>query len=111
MTAVCDPSCTRQERKSLIRCALTVMAGPLRAPDAQPALSLESAVRIRVALVICALLCAAAAEAATLKVCASGCTYATLQPALDAAAPGDTILLRAGETFVGPFVLRAKPAS
>jgi hypothetical protein len=68
-------------------------------------------VRIRIALVICALLCAAAAEAATLKVCASGCTYATLQPALDAAAPGDTILLRAGETFVGPFVLRAKPAS
>jgi hypothetical protein len=61
--------------------------------------------------VICALLCAAAAEAATLKVCASGCTYATLQPALDAASPGDTILLRAGETFVGPFVLRAKPAS
>ncbi|MEN3337365.1 MAG: hypothetical protein V7647_1041 [Acidobacteriota bacterium] len=67
--------------------------------------------RIRLALVICALLCAAAAEAATLKVCASGCTYATLQPALDAASPGDTILLRAGETFVGPFVLRAKPAS
>jgi hypothetical protein len=54
---------------------------------------------------------AAGASAATLKVCASGCTYKALQPAIDAAAPGDTILLRAGETFVGPFVLRAKAAS
>lgn len=54
---------------------------------------------------------AAAANAATLSVCATGCGYADLQPAIDAAAPGDTILLRAGETFVGPFVLRAKPAS
>ena len=53
----------------------------------------------------------AAAAAATLRVCASGCEFTTLQPAIDAAAPGDTILLRAGETFVGPFVLRAKPAS
>jgi hypothetical protein len=51
------------------------------------------------------------AAAATLRVCASGCDFSTLQPALDAAAPGDTILLRAGETFVGNFVLRAKPAS
>jgi hypothetical protein len=50
-------------------------------------------------------------DAATIRVCASGCNFATLQPALDAAAPGDTILLRAGETFVGPFVLPAKPAS
>lgn len=66
----------------------------------------------RLALVFCVLGCAAAgADAATLKVCASGCTYSTLQPAIDAAAPGDTILLRAGETFVGPFVLRAKPSS
>ena len=66
----------------------------------------------RLALVLCVLGCAAAnADAATLKVCASGCTYSTLQPAIDAAAPGDTILLRAGETFVGPFVLRAKPSS
>ncbi len=51
------------------------------------------------------------AAAATLNVCASGCAYASLQPAIDAASPGDTILLRAGETFVGPFVLRAKPTS
>lgn len=69
----------------------------------------------RFGFVVCLTLIAAAggrpASAATLRVCASGCTYATLQPAIDAAAPGDTILLKAGETFVGPFVLRAKPAS
>src|SRR5688572_12426804 len=53
----------------------------------------------------------ATGDAATIRVCASGCNFATLQPALDAAVPGDTILLRAGETFVGNFVLRAKPAS
>ncbi len=53
----------------------------------------------------------APAWATTLRVCASGCAYTALQPAIDAAAPGDTILLRAGETFVGPFILRAKPAS
>ena len=50
-----------------------------------------------------------AAQAATLTVCGSGCTYTNLQPALDAAKPGDTILLRAGETFVGNYRLRAKP--
>ena len=52
-----------------------------------------------------------AASAATLRVCASGCTYKTLQPAIDAAQPGDTILLRAGETFVGNFKLRDKGSS
>jgi hypothetical protein len=54
---------------------------------------------------------AAPARSATLHVCASGCTYSNLQPALDAAQPGDTILLRAGETFVGNYVLPAKSAS
>ena len=54
---------------------------------------------------------AARSSADTLHVCASGCTYTKLQAAIDAASPGDTILLRAGETFVGPFILRAKPAS
>jgi hypothetical protein len=54
---------------------------------------------------------AARASAATRQVCASGCTYSGLQAAIDAAVAGDTILLRAGETFVGPFILRAKPAS
>jgi hypothetical protein len=32
-----------------------------------------------------------------------------LQAALDAAQPGDTILVQAGATFVGNFILRAKP--
>ena len=68
---------------------------------------------LRVALFSCLLVSVAAVDgfAATLKVCKSGCSYATLQPAIDAALPGDTILLRAGETFVGPFILRAKPES
>ncbi|MEP6592815.1 MAG: hypothetical protein ABJC51_03940, partial [Acidobacteriota bacterium] len=70
-------------------------------------------VRMRVLLVLWAVSASVTADgaAATLNVCASGCAYAALQPAIDAAAPGDTILLRAGETFVGPFVLRAKAAS
>ena len=51
------------------------------------------------------------ASAATLTVCASGCAYADFQDALDASSPGDTILLRAGETFVGNFVLPAKSGS
>ena len=54
---------------------------------------------------------ATSASAASLHVCASGCEYTNLQAAIDAAVPGDTILLRAGETFVGPFILRAKPTS
>jgi len=44
-------------------------------------------------------------SAATLTVCASGCAYSDFQLALNASQPGDTILLRAGETFVGNFVL------
>ena len=48
------------------------------------------------------------ASAATLRVCGTGCTYTGLQQALDAAQPGDTILLRAGETFVGNYRLRPK---
>jgi hypothetical protein len=48
------------------------------------------------------------AWAATLKVCSSGCSYVDLQDALEAAQPGDTILLRAGETFVGNFRLPLK---
>lgn len=59
--------------------------------------------------VVC--LAPAAAGAATLRVCASGCPFTSLQPAIDAAAPGDTILLAAGQTFVGNYVLRAKPGS
>src|SRR4051812_14804272 len=54
------------------------------------------------------MLVAAAAQAATRTVCASGCMYTNLQPAIDAAQPGDTILLRAGETFIGNYILKAK---
>jgi len=48
------------------------------------------------------------AEAANRTVCASGCQYSNLQAAIDAAVPGDTILLRAGQTFVGNVWLRNK---
>src|SRR5262249_19201789 len=51
------------------------------------------------------------ASAATLTVCANGCDYSDFQLALNDAQPGDTILLRAGETFVGNFVLPAKSGS
>ena len=50
----------------------------------------------------------APSAAATLRVCANGCTYQDLQAALNTAQPGDVILLRAGETFVGNFTLPAK---
>ena len=56
------------------------------------------------------LLPAAGAAAATLTVCASGCAYSDLQAAIQAAQPGDTVLLRAGETFVGNFTLPVKPS-
>ncbi len=46
--------------------------------------------------------------ATTLTVCANGCAYADLQLAINDAQPGDTILLRAGETFVGNFILPDK---
>ncbi|HJR61196.1 MAG TPA: hypothetical protein VJ813_17420 [Vicinamibacterales bacterium] len=66
---------------------------------------------LRVVLCLAVLAVAVPASAATLRVCASGCDFVDLQAAIDAAAPGDTILLRAGETFVGPFVLRRKAVS
>ena len=53
-------------------------------------------------------LLAGATEGATLRVCASGCAFSDVQAAVDAAQPGDTILLRAGETFVGHVILRKK---
>ena len=51
---------------------------------------------------------AGAGEGATRRVCASGCDFTDVQAAVDAAQPGDTILLRAGETFVGHVLLRKK---
>ena len=65
----------------------------------------------RVLLCVFVLGAAVGADAATLRVCASGCQFSDLQQAIDAASPGDTILLRAGETFVGNITLRAKPSS
>ena len=64
--------------------------------------------RIAILTLISCLSVAGIAGAATLRVCASGCTYTGLQQAVDAAQPGDTILLRAGETFVGHVTLRKK---
>lgn len=70
--------------------------------------------RSTLVMCVCALaavVLGARADAATLRVCASGCTYSGLQAAIDAAAPGDTILLAAGQSFTGPFILRAKGAT
>jgi hypothetical protein len=58
--------------------------------------------------VCAALLFAGAAEAANRTVCSSGCQYSSVQAAIDAAVPGDTILLRAGQTFIGNYTLRNK---
>jgi hypothetical protein len=54
-----------------------------------------------------ALVGASRASAATITVNAGG----NLQAAIDAAQPGDTIMLQAGATFTGPFRLRAKGGS
>ena len=56
------------------------------------------------ALVLCSLVWTTPLFGATLTVNAGG----NLQAAIDAAQPGDTILLQAGATFTGPFTLRAK---
>ena len=62
-------------------------------------------------LFVCALACAAHAEAANRTVCRSGCQYTSLQTAINDAVPGDVILLRAGETFTGNVILKAKSSS
>ena len=60
---------------------------------------------VRTGVSICvAMLLAGHAMGATLNVPAGG----DLQAAIDAARPGDTILLQAGATFNGPFRLRVK---
>jgi hypothetical protein len=45
-----------------------------------------------------------AAEAATLKVCPSGCAFSQIAPAIAAASPGDTIQVAAG-TYDGGFTI------
>ena len=61
--------------------------------------------------VCAAVLSGGLAEAANRTVCSSGCQYTSLQAAIDAAQPGDTIMLRAGQTFVGNVWLRNKNTS
>jgi regulation of enolase protein 1 (concanavalin A-like superfamily) len=60
---------------------------------------------------VCALAYVTQAEAANRTVCRSGCQYTSLQTAINDAIPGDVILLRAGETFIGNFVLKPKDSS
>ena len=59
------------------------------------------------ALFVCSLIANSTAWGATLTVNAGG----DLQAAIDAAQPGDTIVLQAGATFTGPFKLRVKNGS
>jgi len=59
------------------------------------------------AAAVCLLIGATTADAQTLQVRAGD----NLQSALNAAAPGDTILLEPGATFTGNFVLPVKPGS
>ena len=68
----------------------------------------------RASVVVCVLAVVSLAtrsEAATRTVCAAGCAYTDLQAAIDAAAYGDTILLRAGQTLIGHYTLRVKSGS
>jgi regulation of enolase protein 1 (concanavalin A-like superfamily)/pectate lyase len=62
-------------------------------------------------LFVCAVAFATQVEGANRTVCRSGCQYTNLQTAINEATPGDVILLRAGETFTGNFVLKAKDAA
>ena len=63
--------------------------------------------RRALALFVCCLIWNSPVFGATLTVNAGG----NLQAAIDAAQPGDTIVLQAGATFTGPFTLRAKNGS
>ncbi len=66
---------------------------------------MSNVTRLTRGLCFCAgVLLARGVEGATLNVAAGG----NLQAALNAALPGDVILLAAGATFTGPFVLPAK---
>ncbi|MGH9346492.1 MAG: PKD domain-containing protein [Vicinamibacterales bacterium] len=68
--------------------------------------------RFATRLFVCALLLSGGlAEGADRTVCSSGCQYSSVQAAIDAAAPGDRILLRAGQTFTGNYILRNKNTS
>ena len=51
---------------------------------------------MRVFLVIAVLLLAGSVQAATLTVCPSGCEYSSIQPAIDAASPGNVVEVHSG---------------
>lgn len=51
------------------------------------------------------------AQAATLDVCPSGCTYATIQEAIDAASEGDTITVGPGTYYPAATIMVNKPVS
>jgi hypothetical protein len=59
--------------------------------------------------VVCTMLVASIASAATLNVCTNTCGYKTVQSAVDAAAPGDTIRIYPGR-YVGNITIENKAA-
>jgi predicted outer membrane repeat protein len=75
-----------------------------RGPSGSGWLAGAAAATVMVAGSFLYLMIAPAADAATLTVCAHGCGYTQIQPAIDAAAPGDTINVSAG-TYVGGVVI------
>lgn len=52
--------------------------------------------RVYIYRIIAILLLVGFAQAATLTVCPSGCEYSSIQAAIDAASPGDIILVHSG---------------
>jgi len=67
---------------------------------------------IRLAVLAIVVLSSAPLQAQTTRtVCASGCNHTTVQAAVNAAALGDTITLKAGETFTGTVTLPVKAGS
>jgi len=58
----------------------------------------------RLAMCVIAIVCARPAMAATLTVCPSGCGYASIQAAINAALAGDTIAIGTG-TYVENVVV------
>lgn len=62
----------------------------------------------RILILLSLLLAAARLDAATISVCASGCTTTSIATALSTAVDGDTITLKSGETYTGHWTLPDK---